>query len=74
MRWYPKPKTKPAFADTRWVVRFAFLPKKLDCGTIVWMERYWQNQVFVNYWTDIKAEWYEGGRTKLYEQHTKGEH
>ncbi len=41
MRWVEK---KHLHGDRRFVRRFALFPTRMECRTLVWLERYWVKQ------------------------------
>lgn len=55
-------KTKPTLGDTRWVKRFAWLPKQMGViGGVVWLERYMSFQKY-DMWR-VPGPGYKGTRT-----------
>lgn len=55
MRWKKRPEEKPG--SMRKIKKFAWLPKELDDGYVVWLERFNAEQrysKYVNRWVAVK--------------------
>ena len=46
MRWKTKIKVEPYIGDRRYILKFAWLPKKLDDGYTVFLEHYGVHQEY----------------------------
>ncbi len=57
MRWKSRLITTPHSGSLRYVRRFALWPVRLEGGTTIWLERYWQQQRGA--YTSMDGGWWE---------------